>query len=165
MRRRVLGSHSSRSGPRDSQRIRRVRLRLDWNGGTLEFTNADTDTHLLKFRHRFTEKVYPYFESVSLCGGFTVLAQRVKVSVGSHVENAAIAEASRTMTSDSDINAAMNKSNGKTSSADVRLKTKTGRFLLRERRRKPNLRDEPQRKGKDNRQQTCCQTPEQQAQV
>lgn len=49
----------------NSHHLSRVRVRLDWDEGTLEFMNADTDTLLFMFRHRFTEKVYPYFESIS----------------------------------------------------------------------------------------------------
>lgn len=66
----------------NSHHLIRVRVRLDWEEGTLEFMNIDTDTHLFTFRHCFTEKVYPYFESISSCGGLALLAQRVNISVG-----------------------------------------------------------------------------------
>lgn len=100
----------------NSHHFSRVSVRLDWDEGTLEFMNADTDTHLFTFKHHFTEKVYPYFESVSRCGGFVVLPQRVKVSLGSdyvHVEDTAITEEDRVMKNESegDINTALTNSN------------------------------------------------------
>lgn len=66
----------------NSHHLSRVRVRLDWDEGTVEFRNADTDTHLFTFRHRFAEKVYPYFESISACGSLTVLTESVHVSMG-----------------------------------------------------------------------------------
>ncbi|XP_071401621.1 E3 ubiquitin-protein ligase TRIM35-like [Centroberyx affinis] len=68
----------------NSHRLKRARVRLDWDEGQLDFVDADTDALLFTFTHRFAEKVYPYFESISICGGgLAVLAQRVNVSVGS----------------------------------------------------------------------------------
>ncbi|KAK5866245.1 hypothetical protein PBY51_020451 [Eleginops maclovinus] len=104
----------------NSQHLSKLRVRLDWDEGTLEFLNADTETHIFTFKHHFTEKVYPYFESTSLCGSFTVLAQRVKVRLGSDnvpVEDNAIPEEDRMTKSCScnqgDINALSTKCNGK----------------------------------------------------
>lgn len=64
-----------------SHPLRRVRVRLDWDLGQLDFMDVDTDAHLFTFTHRFTEKVYPYFESISICGGLAVLPYGVNVSV------------------------------------------------------------------------------------
>lgn len=78
-----------------SHHLSRVCVKLDWDEGKVEFKNADTDAHLFTFTHCFSEKVFPYFESISSCGGFSVLAQRVNVSVGSDyvpVEDTAITE-------------------------------------------------------------------------
>ncbi|KAL3067194.1 hypothetical protein OYC64_017015 [Pagothenia borchgrevinki] len=101
----------------NSQHLSKLRVRLDWDEGTLAFLNTDTETHIFTFKHRFTEKVYPYFESTSLCGGFSVLAQRVKVSLGSDdvpEEDTAILEEDQVITNDSwkqgDINALSTKS-------------------------------------------------------
>ncbi|KAM7009747.1 E3 ubiquitin-protein ligase TRIM62-like [Tautogolabrus adspersus] len=80
---RALTSPSQDLNLNDTVQLSRVHVRLDWDEGTLEFKNAETDTRLFMFRHRFTEKVYPYFESLSMLGGFAALAQRVQVMVGS----------------------------------------------------------------------------------
>ncbi|KAK5899716.1 hypothetical protein CesoFtcFv8_009163 [Champsocephalus esox] len=104
------------------QHLSKLRVRLDWDEGTLAFLNTDTETHMFTFKHRFTEKVYPYFESTALYGGFSVLAQRVKVSLGSDdvpEEDTAILEEDQVITNDSwkqgDINALSTKNNGKKS--------------------------------------------------
>ncbi|XP_022611518.1 zinc-binding protein A33-like [Seriola dumerili] len=65
----------------NSRHLNVVRVRLDWDEGMLEFMNADNDAHLFTFRHRFAEKVYPYFESICVCGGLAVLAESVGVTV------------------------------------------------------------------------------------
>lgn len=103
-----------------SHHLVRVRVRLDWDAGTLEFTNADTDTHLFTFRHSFAEMVYPYFESVS--GGLAVSAQRVNVSTGSDyvpVEDADLTEEDQAVKGQSctegDVNTASANSDSKTS--------------------------------------------------
>ncbi|XP_056224170.1 zinc-binding protein A33-like isoform X1 [Seriola aureovittata] len=66
----------------NSRHLNVVRVRLDWDEGMLGFMNADNDAHLFTFRHRFAEKVYPYFESMCVCGGLAVLAESVGVTVG-----------------------------------------------------------------------------------
>ncbi|XP_028256889.1 zinc-binding protein A33-like [Parambassis ranga] len=66
----------------NTQQLNRVHVRLDCDGGMLEFRNADTDTHIFTFQQCFTETVYPYFESISAGGGLALLPQRVTVSVG-----------------------------------------------------------------------------------
>ncbi|XP_029294524.1 tripartite motif-containing protein 35-like [Cottoperca gobio] len=106
----------------NSDHFSRLRVRLDWDEGTLEFMNTDTETHLFTFRHRFDEKVYPCFESMSSSGGFAVLAQRVKVSMGSDYvpgEDTAITEV--------DITAASTKSSGKMSECRTEDKHSAGK--------------------------------------
>ncbi|KAF7654922.1 hypothetical protein LDENG_00063300 [Lucifuga dentata] len=84
----------------DSCHLKRVGVRLDWDKGTLEFMNADTDTLLFMFRHHFAEKVYPYFESIAMYGGLAVLVQKVNVRVGADpvpVEGTVIAKEDQVM--------------------------------------------------------------------
>ncbi|XP_056293465.1 nuclear factor 7, brain-like [Pseudoliparis swirei] len=45
------------------KKLRRVRFYLDWRRGYLSFSDADTDLHTYSFRHRFTQKLFPYFSS------------------------------------------------------------------------------------------------------
>ncbi|PWA14927.1 hypothetical protein CCH79_00014265 [Gambusia affinis] len=65
-----------------SHHLNRVRVKLDLNGGTVTFVDADTDVPLFTFTHCFSGAVCPYFESSSAGGGVAVLEQRVKISVG-----------------------------------------------------------------------------------
>ncbi|XP_027872512.1 tripartite motif-containing protein 35-like isoform X2 [Xiphophorus couchianus] len=66
-----------------SRHLNRVRVKLDLEGGTVTFVDADTDAPLFTFTHCFTGAVYPYFESSSAGGGVAVLERRVKISVDS----------------------------------------------------------------------------------
>ncbi|TNN29706.1 Zinc-binding protein A33 [Liparis tanakae] len=47
------------------KKLRRIRLYLDWRRGYLSFSDVDTDRHTFSFRHRFTQKMFPYFSSSS----------------------------------------------------------------------------------------------------
>lgn len=128
-----------------SHHLGRVSVRLNWDEGTLEFKNTDTNTHLFTFRHCFTEKVYPYFESISLCRGFAVLAQRVNVSVRSDyvpVEDTAITEEDQPMKSEScaegDINTASVNSNCEISERSRLAEDKSSAICsVREKKTKP----------------------------
>ncbi|XP_043113668.1 tripartite motif containing 35-27 [Puntigrus tetrazona] len=46
------------------QKIQRVRVQLDWDGGRVSFFSPLTDTHLHTFTHTFSERVFPYFCNV-----------------------------------------------------------------------------------------------------
>ncbi|XP_069570690.1 nuclear factor 7, brain-like [Brachyistius frenatus] len=90
----------------DSRHLNRVRVRLDWDGGMLEFMDTDTNAHLFTFRHCFAEKVYPYFESISVGGSLALLAQNLNISVGSNyapVEDTVIATEDQVVKSESSI--------------------------------------------------------------
>lgn len=54
---------------------------LDWEEGQVEFWDAMRDKLLFTFTHRFTETLYPYFESSCSKCWLVVLPQRVCVEV------------------------------------------------------------------------------------
>lgn len=63
------------------QSLRRICLHLNWDQGRLDLTDADTQANLFTFTYCFTEKVYPYFESICVHHGLAVLPQKVNVSL------------------------------------------------------------------------------------
>lgn len=46
---------------RVSQKIRRIRVKLDWDKGKVTFIDSDRNIGLHVFKHMFTERVFPYF--------------------------------------------------------------------------------------------------------
>eukprot|EP00063_Salmo_salar_P079250 XP_014054085.1 PREDICTED: E3 ubiquitin-protein ligase TRIM39-like isoform X3 [Salmo salar] len=57
----------------------RIRVTLDWDGGTLTFSDPHYNEHLHTFTHTFTEKVFPYLSSG--CETCTLRILPVKVNV------------------------------------------------------------------------------------
>ncbi|XP_059211780.1 E3 ubiquitin-protein ligase TRIM39-like [Centropristis striata] len=64
------------------QRIRRIRVNLDWNRGKLSFSDADTNTHIHTFTHTFTERMFPYFGNKDDDLPLQVLPVKVSVAAG-----------------------------------------------------------------------------------
>ncbi|KAL6482404.1 hypothetical protein MHYP_G00104840 [Metynnis hypsauchen] len=58
------GKFSFSSRYRGAERVQRVRVQVDWNGGQVIFTNSDSNTQLQAYSHS-GEKMYPYFSTVS----------------------------------------------------------------------------------------------------
>ncbi|XP_059215135.1 nuclear factor 7, brain-like [Centropristis striata] len=60
------GKYSVRSAPGPptvlsvQKKLQRIRVNLDWNRGTLSFSDTDTNTHIHTFTHTFTERLFPY---------------------------------------------------------------------------------------------------------
>jgi len=48
------------------EKLRRIRVDLDWNGGALTFSDPETDTHIHTFTHTFSERMFPYISTVGL---------------------------------------------------------------------------------------------------
>ncbi|XP_041663119.1 nuclear factor 7, brain-like [Cheilinus undulatus] len=61
---------------------KRIRVNLDCNRGKLLFSDPDTNTLIHSFKHTFTHRMIPYFETGSDCRPLKVLPEKVSVTVG-----------------------------------------------------------------------------------
>ncbi|CAB1324841.1 unnamed protein product [Coregonus sp. 'balchen'] len=73
----------------------RIRVTLDWDGGTLTFSDSHYNKLLHTFTHTFTEKVFPYLSNG--CETFTLRLLPVKVNVAAEQHTAAAAASTLTV--------------------------------------------------------------------
>ncbi|XP_077080278.1 tripartite motif containing 35-27 [Siphateles boraxobius] len=87
-----IGFHNGTYGQGDSgefltpftvkHKIQIIRVQLDWDGGKLSFFDSLSDAHLLSFKHRFSERVFPYF--CNTCPSQALRILPVEMSVAGH---------------------------------------------------------------------------------
>nr|XP_046241062.1 nuclear factor 7, ovary-like [Scatophagus argus]XP_046241063.1 nuclear factor 7, ovary-like [Scatophagus argus] len=60
------------------EKLQRIRVNLDWNGGRLSFSDPDTNRHLYTFTDTFADRLFPLIHT---WGEVKILAQKVRVTV------------------------------------------------------------------------------------
>ncbi|XP_023144019.2 zinc-binding protein A33-like [Amphiprion ocellaris] len=78
----VFPSHPETDLP-VKRKFQRIRVNLDWNKGKLSFSDPDTNTHIHTFTHTFTERMFPFFDTLSN-HPLKILPVKVCVTVEQH---------------------------------------------------------------------------------
>ncbi|XP_059388743.1 E3 ubiquitin-protein ligase TRIM39 isoform X1 [Carassius carassius] len=57
----------------------KIRVQLDWEAGRVMFSDAGDNSLLYKYKHKFTEKMFPYFSNTCKRHPLHILAEKVSV--------------------------------------------------------------------------------------
>ncbi|XP_067312914.1 nuclear factor 7, brain-like [Pseudorasbora parva] len=65
-------------------KLQRVRVQLDYDRGTVSFSDPVTNTHLLTFRTSFTETVFPFLYNLSRTSPLRILPVKLIITAENH---------------------------------------------------------------------------------